>query len=235
MAFDFPASPTVGQAYTLNGVSYVWNGYAWMQSGGAGDVPYLPLTGGTISGDLVIDRAATAGSSVRLSGNGLYRWAISRSATATSDFVLSRFNDAGAWIDDPFSINRATGAATFSGTTRYNTAGSSSGTTIDNMASRLKMWANWHGNFNSVPTLRESLNVTSIGDGGVGIYTMNFTSTLSPASPSVIPNFTRTASWVSSGADVPIYSATSVRVSTIENAVNIDPAYVNVLMAGTLA
>lgn len=33
MAFDFPASPTVGQAYTLAGVSYVWNGYAWMQAG----------------------------------------------------------------------------------------------------------------------------------------------------------------------------------------------------------
>ena len=30
--FDFPASPTVGQTYTLNGVSYTWNGYAWMQS-----------------------------------------------------------------------------------------------------------------------------------------------------------------------------------------------------------
>jgi hypothetical protein len=28
--FDFPASPTVGQTYTLNGVTYTWDGQAWM-------------------------------------------------------------------------------------------------------------------------------------------------------------------------------------------------------------
>ena len=59
-SFDFPASPVNGAVYTLNGVSYVWNGYAWMQSGGAGDVPYLPLTGGTISGNLTVQRKQPA-------------------------------------------------------------------------------------------------------------------------------------------------------------------------------
>jgi hypothetical protein len=29
-AFDFPNSPTVGDVYTVNGVSYRWDGVAWM-------------------------------------------------------------------------------------------------------------------------------------------------------------------------------------------------------------
>jgi hypothetical protein len=29
-AFDFPATPTVNQTYTLNGVTYQWNGTAWI-------------------------------------------------------------------------------------------------------------------------------------------------------------------------------------------------------------
>src|SRR3954465_6567862 len=29
-AFDFPASPTVGQTYPANGVSYRWDGQAWV-------------------------------------------------------------------------------------------------------------------------------------------------------------------------------------------------------------
>lgn len=28
-AFDFPASPTVGQTYTANGLTYTWDGTAW--------------------------------------------------------------------------------------------------------------------------------------------------------------------------------------------------------------
>ena len=29
MAISFPTSPTLGQIYTYNTVSYQWNGYAW--------------------------------------------------------------------------------------------------------------------------------------------------------------------------------------------------------------
>lgn len=29
-AFDFPSSPTTGQVFTQNGVTFVWNGYAWI-------------------------------------------------------------------------------------------------------------------------------------------------------------------------------------------------------------
>jgi hypothetical protein len=37
MAFDFPASPTNGQVFTSAGVTYVWNGYGWVQQGSSGD------------------------------------------------------------------------------------------------------------------------------------------------------------------------------------------------------
>lgn len=30
MAFDFPSFPTKGDVYSSAGVTYVWNGYAWI-------------------------------------------------------------------------------------------------------------------------------------------------------------------------------------------------------------
>jgi hypothetical protein len=53
--FDFPASPVDGQQYTANGVTYAWSAAdtAWKGQGVVkGD--YLPLSGGTLSGDLTI-------------------------------------------------------------------------------------------------------------------------------------------------------------------------------------
>src|SRR5262245_66634927 len=36
MAYDFPASPTVGATFTSGGITYTWNGYGWVQGlGGA--------------------------------------------------------------------------------------------------------------------------------------------------------------------------------------------------------
>lgn len=41
MAFDFPATPTIGQRYEANGVVFEWNGYAWdvLDLGGNALVP----------------------------------------------------------------------------------------------------------------------------------------------------------------------------------------------------
>jgi Chaperone of endosialidase len=54
MALDFPASPTVGQQFTAAGVTWVWDGTKWAASGL--NVAYLPLTGGTMTGDLILNR-----------------------------------------------------------------------------------------------------------------------------------------------------------------------------------
>ena len=35
-AFDFPSSPSNGDNYTANGVTWSWDGSAWRRSGGIG-------------------------------------------------------------------------------------------------------------------------------------------------------------------------------------------------------
>ena len=47
-AFDFPSSPSNGDNYTANGVTWSWDGSAWRRSGGIGAqgaaVSYTHLT-----------------------------------------------------------------------------------------------------------------------------------------------------------------------------------------------
>jgi len=54
-----PGSPVAGQQYynTTDNTLYWWNGSAWVASGGAAG-SYLPLTGGTLTGDLVVSKAS---------------------------------------------------------------------------------------------------------------------------------------------------------------------------------
>ena len=46
-AFNFPDSPSNGQTYTANNVTYVWNGSAWKKNLSAPDL--------TITNDLDVD------------------------------------------------------------------------------------------------------------------------------------------------------------------------------------
>jgi len=55
MAIDFPSSPTVGQSVTIGGVTWTWDGVKWTAAG-TGVGVYLPLTGGTMTGDLILNR-----------------------------------------------------------------------------------------------------------------------------------------------------------------------------------
>jgi hypothetical protein len=51
--FDFPNAPTLNQTLAgPNGILYKWDGVKWTISLAAG--PYLPLTGGTLSGPLIL-------------------------------------------------------------------------------------------------------------------------------------------------------------------------------------
>lgn len=57
MAFDFPSSPTLYQVYTHSGVTWVWNGYAWVTSGPSGAMPtteFVLKVGDTMTGPLVL-------------------------------------------------------------------------------------------------------------------------------------------------------------------------------------
>src|SRR5580698_1592117 len=49
---DFPASPTVGQQFTAANVTWTWDGTKWTAAGISG--PFLPLTGGTLTGPLAL-------------------------------------------------------------------------------------------------------------------------------------------------------------------------------------
>lgn len=57
MALDFPSSPNVGQVVTVGGVTWTWDGVKWTAAG-TGTGIYVPLTGGTMTGDLILNRDA---------------------------------------------------------------------------------------------------------------------------------------------------------------------------------
>ena len=57
MAVDFPSSPTVGQTFTSGGVTWMWDGVKWTSTSAATGL-YLPITGGTLTGDLLLNRDA---------------------------------------------------------------------------------------------------------------------------------------------------------------------------------
>jgi hypothetical protein len=61
MAIDFPNAPTVGDSYTdpVSGITWYWDGEKWAYTPGA-SVGYLPLTGGTMTGDIILVGDANA-------------------------------------------------------------------------------------------------------------------------------------------------------------------------------
>ena len=58
MALNFPPSPTIGDIYTYNEYSWKWNGDYWESYSTGFD--YLPLSGGTVSGNTVFTSGLTA-------------------------------------------------------------------------------------------------------------------------------------------------------------------------------
>jgi hypothetical protein len=56
MAYDFPASPVMDQAFITNNRIYIWNGYAWISAGSVGyseDV-FVKKAGDTMTGTLTL-------------------------------------------------------------------------------------------------------------------------------------------------------------------------------------
>jgi Chaperone of endosialidase len=67
VAFDFPASPTVGQKYTSGGVTYSWNGYAWAGGPVADSSTYVLKAGDAMTGPLTVPASATGSQVPRVS------------------------------------------------------------------------------------------------------------------------------------------------------------------------
>ena len=130
-----PEAPTDGKQYARQSA-------AWSQVSG-----YLPLIGGTLTGNLVVAPASgvanltltgAAGTAIVLNKvsatnantivgqtNGVTRWQIQPGSgggaesggAAGSDFAIYNYDDSGANLGMPFNIARATGGATFAGVT----------------------------------------------------------------------------------------------------------------------
>jgi hypothetical protein len=128
---DFPASPNVGDTFTSGGLSWKWDGAKWAATGGSGT--FLPLAGGTLTGNLAIAPAGSAQLTLNRSAASMNsmldfqsassdRWRLyaptnegEPGGNAGSNFQLWRFDDSGLSLGATFTINRATGAAVFSG------------------------------------------------------------------------------------------------------------------------
>jgi len=133
---DFPANPTLGEEFTAAGITWTWDGTKWTATGQPSD--FLPLTGGSLSGNLTIDSpdgnnlnlnaagtnwpgvkfniAAGKGAWLRSYVGANERWEIDlgngiaeSGGNSGSNFQIVRYSDAGAYIDDPLVINRQSG------------------------------------------------------------------------------------------------------------------------------
>jgi hypothetical protein len=63
MAYDFPTNPPPGQVYTQGGVTYEWNGYAWIKGSGStvgAPTDYVLKAGDTMLGFLTANADPTA-------------------------------------------------------------------------------------------------------------------------------------------------------------------------------
>lgn len=72
---------------------------------------YLPLTGGTISGVLNVDEATGTNNQINYTQSGKDAWSVGNDNNTTTggNFVISRYDTTGTWIDVPLSIDRASG------------------------------------------------------------------------------------------------------------------------------
>lgn len=153
----FQVTGSGGATYTLangsTGIIYTDATNVFLATGS-----YLPLTGGTLTGNLFGTNAGfgsgsiTSGSATlaaqsavftdsqvtsgvgqyrifSMLSNGLYRWNVitntdlETGSNAGSNFTITRYTDAGTFIDNPIAINRATGVVTIQDGLIINTGG----------------------------------------------------------------------------------------------------------------
>jgi hypothetical protein len=107
----------------------VFNASQWTQLASMADVAgaYLPLTGGSLSGTLSCTQGfginGTTAANRQITGytSGSARWGVTlgnnvaeSGSNGGSDFLISSFSDAGAFISNPFTIQRSNGVCFFS-------------------------------------------------------------------------------------------------------------------------
>lgn len=131
-----PSSPTPGMLWweSDSGSLFIWyndgSSSQWVQVNVPSDftlgTQFVAKTGDTMTGNLTLAAAipelfinkAASGQAGRITAqtNGLNRWRLQfadnnpeAGSNAGSDFLVSRYNDAGTFLDNPFGIQRSTG------------------------------------------------------------------------------------------------------------------------------
>ena len=147
---------------------------------------------------------------------------VGQSVTATNNFTLYQpstpdgtvrlgVGNSGATTADVASFNS-------SGVFAFNSGYGSSAT-----AYGCRAWVNFNGT--GTPAIRASGNVTSITDGGVGIYTVNFTTAM--VDTSFAPNVSAdiyTVAHATIGIDT--FTTSSFRIRMEQNAAAVDSTFV---------
>jgi hypothetical protein len=147
-------------------------------------------TGATVSGsNLTITAAAGAAKNLTMQSGGLNRWAVTSESTAESgsnagsNFLLSRYNDAGTYIDSPIQIIRSNGGVAARGTNtndsapagyigEYSTVSTGSigltSATFTGLTSLLLQPGDWdvEGTVLYVPAATTQIQITSTGVSG---------------------------------------------------------------------
>src|SRR5262245_4265560 len=90
MAFDFPNSPTIGQTYSSGGVTYKWDGQAWVGGPTADTGIFLKKAGDTATGPLLLAHAPT--DPTEAASAAFTRFVTGRNMLYNSDFQISQAN-----------------------------------------------------------------------------------------------------------------------------------------------
>lgn len=248
-----PSSPSAGNLWwnSSEGQMYIYyndgNTSQWVIANAfvGSSVAYLPITGGTVNGNLNVSTSGTLGNSSLNANLGV----VARVDTAgvTPYFQLYNSN-AGSnqktWrigggssgqlvfetVNDAYSAATERARLDSSGNLLFNSGYGSVAT-----AYGCRAWVNFNGT--STVAIRASGNVTSITDNGVGDYTVNFTNAMPDVNYSAVgavkelDNTNISSVFLNIGANQTVantYATGSIRVTTQSGTTKYDSVVVNV-------
>jgi len=91
-------------------------------------------------------------------------------------------------------------------------------------------WVNFNGT--STVAIRDSENVSSITDGGAGLYYINFATTMANTNYAATATSQRAVTWANGGVDANNYQTTNFRLENVENSTGADTPTFSVQVMG---
>jgi len=91
-------------------------------------------------------------------------------------------------------------------------------------------WVNFNGT--GTVAIRDSENVSSITDGGAGLYYINFATTMANTNYAATATSQRAVTWANGGVDANNYQTTNFRLENVENSTGADTPTFSVQVMG---